>query len=94
MSKHVRMVMFGHSYLRVKISRAVDAHSSPRRKFGVVLSFGWFEKRAAIAQTDRINTGGSVPALAKSGVSFIEGRRRIGIWTHFSFLMKLGLWRI
>jgi hypothetical protein len=57
------MVMFGHSYRFVRMSRAVDAHSSPRRKFGFVLSFGWFEKRAAIAHTESISTGGSVPAL-------------------------------
>ena len=63
MSRHVRMVMLGHSYLFVTISRAAAAHSSPRRKFGLELSFGWFEKRAAMAQTERIRTGGKAPAL-------------------------------
>lgn len=45
------------------ISRAFEAHSSPLKKLGVVLSFGCVEKRAEMAQTARINTGGSVPAL-------------------------------
>lgn len=63
--------MFGHSYRFVRISRATEAHSSPRRKFGFVLSFGWLEKRAAIAHTESIRTGGSVPALVRSIVSSV-----------------------
>jgi hypothetical protein len=57
------MVMFGHSYLLVQMSLACDAHSSPRKKFGAVLNLGWDEKRAAMEHTERIRTGGSVPAL-------------------------------
>jgi hypothetical protein len=45
------------------MSRASDAHSSPLRNAGVVLSFGCVEKRAETAQTANINTGGTVPAL-------------------------------
>lgn len=57
------MVIFGHSYLLVNMSRAAAAHSSPRRKLGLVLSLGWVEKRADMAQTERIRTGGKAPAL-------------------------------
>ena len=53
------MVMFGHSYLLETMSRAADAHSSPRRKFGLEFSLGWLEKRAAMAQTERTRTGGA-----------------------------------
>ena len=63
MSKHVKIVMFGHSYLFVTISRASAAQSSPLKNAGVVLSFGCVEKRAEIAHTARIKTGGTVPAL-------------------------------
>jgi hypothetical protein len=59
--------MLGHSYRFVRMSRATEAHSSPRRKFGLVLSFGWLEKRAAIAQTESTRTGGSEPALVREG---------------------------
>ena len=57
------MVMFGHSYRLVTISRAAEAHSSPRRKFGLVFSLGWLENRAAMAQTESTRTGGKAPAL-------------------------------
>lgn len=57
--------MLGHSYRFVRISRAAEAHSSPRRKLGFVFSFGWLEKRAAMAQTESIKTGGSAPALVR-----------------------------
>jgi hypothetical protein len=50
------------------ILRASKAHSSPLKKAGVVLSFGCVEKRAEIAQTARINTGGKVPALGTRSV--------------------------
>ena len=63
MSKHVKIVMFGNSYLFVTISRASAAQSSPRKNAGVVLSFGCVENRAEIAQTASISTGGTVPAL-------------------------------
>ena len=55
--------MFGHSYRLVTIFRASDAHSSPLRNTGVPLIFGWVEKRADMAQTANIKTGGIVPAL-------------------------------
>lgn len=59
--------MLGHSYRLVQMSLACEAHSSPRRKFGdELLSLGWLEKRAAMAQTDRTRTGGNVPALQNS----------------------------
>ena len=60
------MVIFGHSYLFVTMSLATDAQFSPRRKAGGVLSLGWFEKRADMAQTERMRTGGNVPALRNS----------------------------
>lgn len=59
----MRIVMFGHSYLLVIMSRAAAAHSSPRRKFGCVLSLGWLEKRADTAHTESTRTGGKAPAL-------------------------------
>lgn len=55
--------MFGQSYLLVTIFLASHAHSSPLKKLGVVLSFGWVEKRAETAHTASIKTGGTVPAL-------------------------------
>lgn len=57
------MVRFGHSYLFVTMSRAAAAHSSPRKKAGEVFSLGWFENRADMAHTERMRTGGKVPAL-------------------------------
>lgn len=57
------MVILGHSYLFVTISRATEAHSSPRKKAGAVLNLGWFENRADMAQTERMRTGGKAPAL-------------------------------
>jgi hypothetical protein len=62
-------VMLGHSYLLITISRASDAHSSPLKKAGVVLSFGWVENRAEMAQTASMRTGGTVPALEPRSVS-------------------------
>lgn len=60
--------MLGQSYLLVTIFRASHAHSSPLRKFGVVFSFGCVEKRADIAHTASIKTGGTVPALQNISV--------------------------
>lgn len=57
------MVIFGHSYRLITILRASEAHSSPLKKAGVVLSLGCVENRADTAQTARIKTGGRVPAL-------------------------------
>jgi hypothetical protein len=57
--------MFGHSYRLITILRASEAQSSPLRNAGVVLSFGCVEKRADMAQTARIKTGGRVPALTR-----------------------------
>ena len=71
--------MLGHSYRFVRISRAAEAHSSPRMKLGFVLSFGWLEKRAAIAQTERIRTGGIVPALAKHRLALLAETRRLNL---------------
>jgi hypothetical protein len=51
------------------MSRASDAHSSPLKKAGVVLSFGCVENRAEIAHTASIRTGGTVPALEVKLVS-------------------------
>lgn len=54
------MVRLGHSYLLVQMSRACEAHFSPRRNGrGVGLMLGLGVKRAATAQTDRTSTGGS-----------------------------------
>lgn len=51
--------MLGHSYLLVHMSRACDAHSSPRRKWLVdELNLGLAANRAATAQTDKTRTGG------------------------------------
>lgn len=57
------MVILGHSYLFVTMSRAAAAHSSPRKKAGEVFNLGWFENRADMAHTERMRTGGKVPAL-------------------------------
>lgn len=57
-------MMLGHSYLLVQISRAWDAHSSPRRNGlaeGLILGFG--VNRAATAQTDSTSTGGRTSFL-------------------------------
>lgn len=62
----VRTVRLGHWHLRSTISRAIDAHSSPRKKAGSACISGWFEKRAEMAQTERTRTGGSAPALHQS----------------------------
>lgn len=67
------MVILGQSYLLVTILRASQAHSSPRRKAGVVLSFGCVENRAEIAHTASIKTGGTVPALGKLNLMTIGG---------------------
>lgn len=66
------MVMLGHSYRLVTMSRACDAHSSPRKKFGLELSFGCVEKRAETAHTERIKTGGKAPALSKIRQRFFK----------------------
>lgn len=55
------MVRFGQSYLLVQISRACDAHSSPRKNADVVeASLGFDVNRTATAQTERMRTGGNV----------------------------------
>ena len=59
----VRIVIFGSSYRRNDMSLAGFAQDSPRRKAGSLLTCGWVEKRAEIAQTAKIKTGGTVPAL-------------------------------
>lgn len=73
------MVIFGHSYLFVTISLATDAHSSPRKNAGGVLSLGWFENRADIAQTERMRTGGNVPALH----SWSDAYPMVGLYSHW-----------
>ncbi len=80
--------MLGHSYRRMTMLRASEAHSSPLKKAGVVLSFGCVENRAEIAHTARISTGGSVPALW--GTLETSGIWETG-YAYLNFLIKLGL---
>lgn len=82
------MVIFGHSYLFVTISRATDAQSSPRRKAGMVFSLGWFENRADMAQTERMRTGGKAPVLHSwSDTHLNVNYKKFGNKTHLSFLI-------
>lgn len=83
------MVMLGHSYRFITISRASDAHSSPLKKAGVVLSFGCVENRAETAHTASMRTGGTVPALGPGSVS--PPKKTRGKNNYLNFLMKLGL---
>ena len=54
------MVRFGQSYLLVQMSRARDAHSSPRMNWGVLeANLGFGVNRAATAHTERTRTGGN-----------------------------------
>jgi hypothetical protein len=79
------MVRFGHSYRLVQMSRACDAHSSPRRNSGPdELICGLDVKRAAMAQTERTRTGGNVPFLRT--VRWAQ-TQVISINTHLSFLI-------
>lgn len=57
------MVMFGHSYRLITMSRASEAQDSPLKNSGLLLSLGCVENREETAQTARIKTGGTVPAL-------------------------------
>jgi len=57
------------------MSRASDAHSSPLKKAGVVLSFGCVENRAETEQTASIRTGGTVPALSSRLASHLKNVR-------------------
>ena len=59
----MRMVILGSSYRRNTMSRAGFAHDSPRKNAVSVPICGWSENRAEIAQTARMRTGGTVPAL-------------------------------
>lgn len=63
MSKHVNIVILGHSYRLMTISRASEAQSSPLRNSGFDLNIGCVEKRADIAQIASVKTGGTVPLL-------------------------------
>jgi len=91
MRRHVRIVRFGHSYLFVRMSRAAAAHSSPRRKLGCVASFGWLEKRADTAHTERTSTGGKAPALwfhALAKVQRVNFAQVLPQFPHITRLMK------
>lgn len=84
------MVILGHSYLLVMISRAAAAHSSPRRKLGCELSLGWLEKRAETAHTERTKTGGNAPALGIQNFSHSFDRhwgRKVSKKTYLNFLI-------
>ena len=80
--------MLGSSYRRSTISLAGFAHDSPRRKAGSVLTCGCVEKRAAIAQTARMRTGGIVPALSNNQLLDLN---RYSTYTNRKRLIKLGL---
>jgi len=53
--------MLGESYLFSAISLAALAQFSPLRKAGSVFTSGCDEKRADIAHTARMSTGGTCP---------------------------------
>ncbi len=91
MSKTVKIVMLGSSYLFKEISLAGAAQHSPRRKAGSEPSWGCVEKRADIAQTAKIRTGGTLPALERD-----KGQLMLVTWDgdgYRNLLMKLGLCR-
>ena len=71
------MVMLGHSYLLVHMSRACDAHSSPRRNCRTVgLILGFDVKRAETAHTERTSTGGKESFLPDVSVGHTMRERR------------------
>jgi hypothetical protein len=88
--------MFGHSYRRVQISLAWEAHSSPRRKGRAVLfNAGFAANRAETAQTERTKTGGRALFLDEMIRYCYHHRNRILLGVkgvaHFSLRIKLGL---